>query len=500
MPDTINSTSLSHWRTNPILFIEQVLCDPETKQPFKLLDAERRFLEHAFVLDEDGKLRYPEQVYSCPKKSGKTTYAGIQTLTTVLLFGGAYPEATLCANDKDQAAGRVFTMVRRIIECSPMLKKIAKITEFKITFPSLNVTITAIPASFAGAAGGNQNISVFDENWAYVSERSRRLWDEMIPPPTRRIGCRLSVTYAGFEGESTLLEELYKRGKQQPEIGPDLYAGDGILMFWSHTPVAPWQDQKWLDEMRRSLRPSAYQRLVLNEFASAEAQFVNMPAWDACVRPDLTPAAPDKAIADMGWSRRVGEARQHRVGRCHLRQEDAKHAPRAASHVRSVAPMTPLISKRRWSRRSLDWSKQFSLRKVYFDPYQLVAVAQRLAKAHIKVEEYPQTLPNLTAATQCLFDTIQSRSLALYPDAAMRLAVSRAVIVESSRGWRLDKLKQQHKIDVIVALGMACLAAVKGQDEPHYDLDLLSRAFAVDGDTPRPQARYRLVGNHFDPI
>ena len=49
------------------------------------------------------------------------------------------------------------------------------------------------------------------------------------------------------------------------------------------------------------------------------------------------------------------------------------------------------------------------------------------------IEEYPQTVPNLTAATQNMFDLIQSRSLVLYPDAAMRLAVSRAIIVESHR-------------------------------------------------------------------
>jgi hypothetical protein len=31
-------------------------------------------------------------------------------------------------------------------------------------------------------------------------------------------------------------------------------------------------------------------------------------------------------------------------------------------------------------------------------------------------------------------------------------------IVESARGWRLDKLKQSHKIDVVVALSLAALA------------------------------------------
>jgi hypothetical protein len=33
----------------------------------------------------------------------------------------------------------------------------------------------------------------------------------MVPPPTRKIACRLTVTYAGFEGESDLLQELYER-------------------------------------------------------------------------------------------------------------------------------------------------------------------------------------------------------------------------------------------------------------------------------------------------
>ena len=77
--------------------------------------------------------------------------------------------------------------------------------------------------------------------------------------------------------------------------------------------------------------------------------------------------------------------------------------------------------------------------------------------------EYPQTIPALTAATSNLFDLIRERRLALYPDPGMRLAASRAVLVESSRGQRLDKTKQAHHIDVIVALSLAALAAVKNE-------------------------------------
>jgi phage terminase large subunit-like protein len=458
---------LDRWRSNPISFIETVLHDPETKKPFKLLPAERAFLEHAFKRDDDDRLLYPEQIYSCPKKSGKTTFAGIHTLTTLLLFGGSYPEAAICANDQEQSVGRVFTMMRRITESSPLLKREAKITQDRITFPAFDVTITAIPSNFATAAGGNQNISVFDELWAFTSERSRRLWDELVPPPTRQIACRLTTTYAGFEGESLLLEELHKRGKAQPQIGDDLHGGDGILMFWSHSPVAPWQDERWLAEMRRTLRPNAYQRLVLNEFASAESQSVDMAAWDQCVQPTLTPTL-ERIPIYVGVD---ASTKRDSTALVAVSFDKKAQMVRLVQHrVFTPAPGDPIDFEHTVERTLLEWRQRFVLRQVLFDPFQMAAVSQRLAKAHVPIEEYPQTVPNLTAATQNLFDLIQSRSLVLYPDAAMRLAASRAVIVESSRGWRLDKLKQAHKIDIIVALSMAALAAVRGQEKPGYDL------------------------------
>jgi hypothetical protein len=48
----------------------------------------------------------------------------------------------------------------------------------------------------------------------------------------------------------------------------------------------------------------------------------------------------------------------------------------------------------------------------------------------------------------------------------MRLAVSCAVALETSRGWKISKEKATHKIDVVVALAMACHATVQGQAAP----------------------------------
>jgi hypothetical protein len=119
----------------------------------------------------------------------------------------------------------------------------------------------------------------------------------------------------------------------------------------------------------------------------------------------------------------------------------------------------------------IELSKRFLVRQILFDPWQMQAVSQRLVKRGLRIEPFNQSLPNLTAASQDLFDLIQSGSILAYPDAAMRLAVSRAVAIETPRGWRIGKDRQTHKIDVVIALGMACLAAVQGGGKPVYDLN-----------------------------
>src|SRR5262245_3001933 len=127
-------TMIDDWRADPARFITEVLVDPETSQPFKLLPAELAFLRHAYRVGDDGRLLYPEQVYACPKKSGKTGFAAMHLITTVLVFGGPFAEGYCLANDEEQAQGRVFQAVRRIVERSPLLRGEAIVTQSKITF------------------------------------------------------------------------------------------------------------------------------------------------------------------------------------------------------------------------------------------------------------------------------------------------------------------------------------------------------------------------------
>jgi phage terminase large subunit-like protein len=467
--------SLAYYRERPIEFITECLFDPETGQPFELLPAERQFLNHAFTFTPDGGLLYREWVYSCPKKSGKTTFAAMVMITVLLLYGGSFPEAFALANDQEQAQSRVFEFIKRIILASPSLKNEAQITQYKITFPAFNATISAIASDAGSAAGSNPVISCFDELWAYTSERSRRLFDEMTPPPTRKIACRLTVTYAGFEGESVLLEELYRRGKQQPLVGEDLYAGDGLCMFWSHKPIAPWQDEAWLSDMRRQ-RPSLYQRHVLNEFASSSSQFVELSKWDRCVDHSIGHLPPDPSLSV--WVGIDASYKHDQTAICSVTFDQNRQQARLVTHrIFQPSPDQPLDFERTVEAYLLDLASKYNLRGCFYDPWQLQASAQRLSKAGLPLEEFPQTSANLTQATQNLFDLIESQSLLMYPAADLRLAISRCVAIEGPRGWRIGKEKSAFKIDAIVALAMALFAAVQDVGKSSFRWDVFASDF-----------------------
>jgi phage terminase large subunit-like protein len=80
--------------------------------------------------------------------------------------------------------------------------------------------------------------------------------------------------------------------------------------------------------------------------------------------------------------------------------------------------------------------------------------------------EYPQSVPNLTAMSMNLYELLKGSNLAAYVDDEIRLAMQRAVAVETSRGMKITKEKASHKIDIVVALAMAALGAVEHRPKP----------------------------------
>ncbi len=370
------------------------------------------------------------------------------------------------ANDYEQSVGRVFAAIKRIVECSPQLRAEAKITTDKITVG--DAVIIAIPSNYASAAGSNQVVAIFDELWAYGSERLRRLFDELVPPPTRRIACRLTVTYAGFEGEGHLLQDLYKRGMQLPEVGTDLRAGDGMLMFWSHTPICHWQDEKWLAQMRRDLPANQFcgwprigspaPRLRSSTWRSGTigvdinlGHGVSNPMLPIFIGIDASHKHDQTAIVATTFDRKAQQVR--------------------LIFHRSLQPSAsqPLDFEQTIEKTVLDLSRRFLVRQVLFDPWQMQATAQRLAAAAVKIEEFPQSPSNLTTASQNLFDLIEGgkiSSLIPTPPCGSRSVASSQKRRRAAGGSR-SKTSAQNRCSNRARPGRA--RTVQGQTESSFD-------------------------------
>ena len=93
--------------------------------------------------------------------------------------------------------------------------------------------------------------------------------------------------------KASLLEEMYNKGKALPEIAPGLHAGNHMLFTWSHVPLAIWQTDSWLAEMRQITRPIQYLRQFENRFVTSENTFLGMPEWDRIVDPQLSALPAD---------------------------------------------------------------------------------------------------------------------------------------------------------------------------------------------------------------
>jgi phage terminase large subunit-like protein len=211
--------------------------------------------------------------------------------------------------------------------------------------------------------------------------------------------------------------------------------------------------------MREQLRPNAFARMCQNQWVNTDASFVSMELYDACIDPQARPVLADRSLSVVigvdasvkGDQTAISVAAYDRDSKC-------------VRHIwhRTFQPSkdNPLDFEGTIERTLVDLNARFHVLRIFYDPYQMVAVAQRLQRFGLPMREFPQTTGNLTEASQNLFDLIKGRNLVLYPDPDIRLAISRAVAIEGARGWRIAKEKASHKIDIVVALAQAALGAI----------------------------------------
>jgi len=331
---------------------------------------------------------------------------------------------------------------------NPQMLARCKITSDSIELAHKGSILRCLPTEIS-AAGLNPNLVIFDELWSYNLESMTKFFEELTTVPTRKHPLILIVTYAGYD-EDSLLYELYKKGIE----GKDRT----FFFFWDHKNRMPWQTKKYLKQQRDRLRANTYLRLHENRWTSSEESFIDMRDWDICADPGHKPALPSKSIPiivgiDVGISHDTCAVvavtkEENRISLvCHRKWQPTKKNP-----IDLEETVEAYI-------KELD--KDYTVREVRYDPFQMHRSATTLEKGGIKMIEFPQTSDRLISMSQNLFDLVSGHNLVLYRDKEMRQHALKATAKETGRGWRIVKKKASHKIDLIIALAMAALGATE---------------------------------------
>jgi phage terminase large subunit-like protein len=457
-----------------VTWAEQQWCPPSLGgRPIVLELHQKRILSHVFERDGSGRFRYETILWSEPKKSGKTELNAMVSFYLALVEG-PFSEVYCHANDLEQSKGRAFSALTRAVRRFPEVK----VQVDRVLLPDGGV-IQAVPCDYQGAAGANPTLTSWDELWGYTSESSRRLWDEMSPVPTRRNSMRLVTSYAGYTGESELLEELYHMGLEgKPVPGledidnggdgePACRAAGGLFFFWSHKPRMPWQDESYYERQRSApgFRETAYLRLHENRWQQPEGEFVPMALWDACQGPVPTLSVDTPRLV-VG----VDAGHKHDGFAITIVSRHPNPALREqAVAVRAVKVWEPPRGGEVDFALPFKWLQAFCavpehrVYKVVYDSWQLIDWAARFQKeAGVLCEPFSQQ-GRREQADAMLYEMVRAGRVLHDGDATLTehmRAASFRVRGEAERG-RLVKGPSGKLIDAAVSLSMATAEAMR---------------------------------------
>jgi phage terminase large subunit-like protein len=433
------------YKDNICLFAEREFHIPETGQAIKLFDWEKRdILQPLF---HDGR-DYTLAIVSMAKKNGKSTLAALVAAWR-LFCGEDMGEIYIAARDKDQGTWIIFDKLLKAIRMNREMFNRSRITVDSVENKRTGTVLRCLPCDVS-CSGLNPSLVIFDELWSYEYEGMRRFYDEMTTVPTRQKPLTLIVTYAGYDQES-LLYELYEKGQ----------AGDDPFMFfyWSHENKAPWVTAEYLETQRKRLRPSTYARLHENRWTSGEEAFCTQEQYQACVSGSLLRG--DVSRADEGVYVGVDIGLKHDCSAIAAVSVHGEDICLVAHELFVPKGKAPLELEETVEAAILALSSRCSIRQVFYDPYQFQRSAQALRAKGVPCQEYAQTVGNTVKMSETLSTLIQNKRLRLYPSREVRAHLLNAKAKETERGWRLVKRKASKKIDLAVAVALACQAVVE---------------------------------------
>lgn len=459
---------------------------PETRRPIVLLPHQKKLLRAMTVLDPDPAwgwaFRWRTLLWSTIKKSGKTTVSALYARWAAEAWG-PFQEIYNLGNKLQQAQGRAFKRIKMSILLSPsMVREQWDIQATRMTYLPNGSEIQALPINDAGEAGSNPSLTVWTELWGFQYEEALRMWDEMQPVPTRPLSQRFIDTYAGYEGESELLWDLWQMALREGDRLDDDLPLYGVpsagLIAYIDTGVdarrMPWQQgeagRQYYANQKKIERPHNYDRLHNNYWTSRVHALVPMPLWDRLIydRALMTDDVPVWLAADAAIS---GDSMALTavtvLGENVIELESWIWDAPKVGKLDYDATLLPQVR---------DLLARYHIVGICYDEYQLHSDFMRLWRElqgkGIAFYAFPQGTPRVLADTH-LVKRITEGRLRHTGNPKLRQHIQNADGKELQGGeaLRMVKRSDSKKIDGAVALSMACEYAVSlwEHEETVYD-------------------------------
>lgn len=436
---------------DPIGFIESEFYVIETRSPIVLLDHEKELITDLFLR----KVKPNLAVIGEPKKCGKSTFAAAIALW--FLCCKPFSEVYLLASDVQQTALVCFDKLCKSIRMNPRLRKQCHIKSGKgrVDYDDSFVQILAPNTSVAGI---NPSLIVAEELWSWTTTEHKRSWDELTNVPTREVNLNLITSYAGYsEDEDSILWELYKKGIDQAEGKEDkdprfLFRWWGVELYEK----IPWVKPSYLKQQKRRLRENSFKRLHCNAWTSGLEVFIDAEIIDICTNPDYKRGQDFKGRVAAG----IDIGTKHDTSGIVLVGGIDDKTLGIIDHSIFIPSGKQTLDLEKTVETTMEfYDKRYDIAQVYFDPYQAIRSAQALKKKGIYMQEFPPTIANLVKMADTLQGLLKTAALMLYENQELRQHLLNAKVKEHTRGWRLVKGRQSKKIDLAIALAMACQAA-----------------------------------------
>ncbi len=262
----------------------------DTRELIELYDCQIRPLDRALSRHLDGTYRYRRVIWSWMKKSAKSVV--IAAVCHYIATHKPNAQIALIANDQRQAASRVGFYLREAIKQGQKsgLKScrnvhIPKLESGTIRYPNGSM-IEMLAIDPRGEAGGNHDMIVYSELWGWKHTAHVQMWSELTISPNKFGYAQQWIdTYAGYVGESPILEPLYEYGVTEGDLIWDdleVWEHGDQLTTWVTKPSLHWQTPEYYASEAATLTPEQFQRMHRNQWVSSSSAFIPAHLWQEC--------------------------------------------------------------------------------------------------------------------------------------------------------------------------------------------------------------------------